>query len=482
MFFPSVSASGVTQDGTGMYIRQIDRNAIQIQASKDGQKQELMTNKGQSTAQNVQMITVPHGMTVLQNPLNISQMPFGQQNSQVYMIPTSHQNIVQAGGLPQGLIGQQVLQPGQNITVMQPNQLGMSSGVQYNVPIMPMNVPQNSHYMPGINLNTQLSAQQINAALAGQQLSNPNLGSIPIVQASMNNPPPTASMTNPPQIPITQPPPVQQIVPQNSFINPTPTSQFPGMAPQYMQMQPNSGTMPVQASNQNIQYNLPSNQTANSTNNVSAQSSTTSDSDTNGASNQANYISSSSQDNGYLSNATTQNSTQQNFPNDGTNPQNTGFSSNPPVTQANYGGNGTNQTQGYVNQASTNQPSSADYNPPNGSSHTPNQNYPNAQGAPNAQNQSQPNFPASTMQTPNQPYPNMQSMGYPPNQNPYPNATGQNLAAYANNQYQYQTRPWGRPRYASPQGSPYPSGGVPPSGPPLPVPPPSGNYNYWQDT
>lgn len=480
MYFSSVSASGVTQEGTGMYIRQIDRNAIQIQASKDGQKQELMTNKVQSTAQNVQMITVPHGMTVLQNPLNISQMPvLGQPNSQVYMIPANHPNIVQAGGLP---LGQQVLQPGQNVTVMQPNQLGVPGGVQYNVPIMPMNVPPNSHYMPGINLNTQLSTQQINAALAGQQLNNPNLGTIPIVQAPMNNPPPSSPMTNPPQIPITQPPPVQQIVPQNSFINPSPTSQYAGMPPQYMQMQPNSGAISVQGSNQNIQYSLPSNQTANSANNGSGQSSTTSDSDTNGASNQANYISSSSQDNGYISNANAQNSTQQNFANDGSNPQNTGFVANPPVTQANYGGNGNNQTQGYVNQATTNQPPSADYNPGNGSSQTPNQNYPNAQSAPNAQNQSQPNFPGSTMQTPNQPYPNMQSMGYPPNQNPYPNATGQNLAAYANNQYQYQTRPWVRPRYGSPQGSPYPSSGVPPNGPPMPVPPPSGNYNYWQDS
>lgn len=452
-----------------MYIRQIDRNAIQIQASKDGQKQELMTNKIQSTAQNVQMITVPHGMTVLQNPLNISQMPvLGQPNSQVYMIPANHPNIVQAGGLPPGLIGQQVLQPGQHI--------------QYNVPIMPMNVPPNSHYMPGINLNTQLSAQQINAALAGQQLSSPSLGSIPIVQAPMNNPPPSSPITNPPQIPITQPPPVQQIVPQNSFINPTPTSQYTGMAPQYMQLQPNSQTISVPGSSQNIQYSLPSNQTANSANNGSGQSSTNSDSDTNGASNQANYISSSSQDNGYLSNATNQNPTQQNFANDGANPQNTGFTLNPPVTQANYGNNANNQTQGYVNQATTNQPPSADYNPANGSSQTPNQNYTNAQSAPNAQNQSQPNFPASSMQTSNQTYPNMQSMGYPPNQNPYPNATGQNLAAYANNQYQYQTRPWVRPRYGSPQGSPYPSGGVPPNGPPMPVPPPSGNYNYWQDS
>ncbi|CAG9566302.1 unnamed protein product [Danaus chrysippus] len=205
----NVSASSVAQDGTGMYIKQIDRNAIQIQTSKDGQKQDLTTNKIQNTAQNLQMITVPQGMTVLQNPLNISQMPtvIGQPNSQVYMIPTNHPSLVQSG-LPPGLISQQVLQPGQNVTVMQPNQLGMPGGVQYNMPLMPMNMQANSQYMQGINLNAQLSAQQLNAALAGQQLANSNLavsGTIPIVQA------PTASpMTNTQTIPVSQPPPVHQ--------------------------------------------------------------------------------------------------------------------------------------------------------------------------------------------------------------------------------------------------------------------------------
>ncbi|KAJ2949612.1 hypothetical protein O0L34_g15534 [Tuta absoluta] len=463
----NVATSGITQDGTGMYIRQIDRNAIQIQASKDGQKQELTTNKVQSTAQNLQMITVPQGMTLLQNPLNINQMSMlGQQNSQVYMIPANHPNLVQ-GGLHQGLIGQQVLQPGQNVTVMQQNQLGVPGGVQYNVPIMNMNVPQNSQYMQGINLNTQLSAQQLNAALAGQQLTNQNLGTIPIVQA----PPPSSPMTNPPQIPITQPPPVQQVVPQNTFV--TPTSQYGGMPPQYMIQ--NSAQMPVQSSNpNNVQYNMPTNQPSNTPTNGNGQSSTPSESESNGGTNQTNYIT-SSQDNQYqIPTPTVANTPQQNFTETPT--QNNNFPSNQPVTQPNYGGNGNPQNPGYTQTQTTSQPPPS-YNPTNGANQ--NQNYPPT--ATNNQNPPQ-NFSPSTTPAPNQSYPNM-SQVYPPSQNPqnpYPNATGQNLAAYANNQYQYTSRPWFRPRYGSPQGSPY-SGGVPPNGPPMPVPPPN-NYNYWQDS
>ncbi|XP_049871364.1 myb-like protein U isoform X2 [Pectinophora gossypiella] len=477
----NVSASGMTQDGTGMYIRQIDRNAIQIQSSKDGLKQELTANKVQSTAQNVQMITVPQGMTVLQNPLNISQMPvLGQHNSQVYMIPANHPNLVQ-GGLPPGLLGQQVLQPGQNVTVMQPNQLGMPGGVQYNVPIMPMNVPPNSQYMHGgINLNTQLSAQQLNAALAGQQLTNPNLGTIPIVQA----PPPSSPMSNPPQIPITQPPPVQQIVPQNSFV--TPMSQCAAMPPQYM-VPPNSGTLTVPGSNPNVpnvQYNMQTSQNTNSANNGNGQTNTTSETDTsNTATNQTNYITSSSQDNnGYLPAQATQNNGQQSFTADGSSPQTASFTPSQPVTQPNYGTNG-NQNGSYATQTTTTQPPTG-YNPTNGSSQTSAQNYGNG-AASNSQNTSQTNFSPSSTPAPNQSYPSMPNVAYPPTQNPqnpYPNATGQNMAAYANNQYQYTSRPWFRPRYGSPQGSPYNSGGVPPNGPPMPVPPPSGNYNYWQDS
>ncbi|KAM3961655.1 uncharacterized protein ACR2FA_004209 isoform 2-T2 [Aphomia sociella] len=489
----NVAASGVSQDGSGMYIRQIDRNAIQIQASKDGQKQDLSANKVQSATQNVQMITVPPGMTVLQNPLNISQVPtmIGQPNSQVYMIPANHPNLVQTGTLPPGIIGQQMLQPGQNVTVMQPNQLGMPGSVQYNVPLMPMNMPASSQYMPpGINLNTQLSAQQLNAALAGQQLSNPNLamsGTIPIVQA----PPPSSPMTNTPQtIPVSQPPPVHQLLPQNSFM--TPTTQFAGMPPQYM-MQANSGTLSVPANNP-VQYNLPTNQTNPASNNGSGQSNTTSDTDsTNGANNQTNYITSSSQENYSMSGATTvQNPVQQNFPSgvDGSTSQATGFTpQNQSVTQTNYGtSNGANQNPSYnVNQTTTSQPPpSYNPNPTNGANPQPaNQNY-GPSAAASTQNTSQ-SFSPSTTPAPNQSYPapnlpNMQNMGFPSNQNPqnpYPNATGQNLAAYANNQYQYTSRPWFRPRYGSPQGSPYSSGTGPPNGPPMP---PLGNYNYWQDS
>ncbi|CAK1581206.1 unnamed protein product [Parnassius mnemosyne] len=492
----NVSASGIAQDGTGMYIKQIDRNAIQIQASKDGQKQDLSSNKMQSTAQNVQMITVPQGMTVLQNPLNLGQMStvIGQPNSQVYMIPANHPNLVQ-GSLPPGLIGQQMLQPGQNVTVMQHNQLGMPGGVQYNVPLMPMNMPPNSHYMPtGINLNTQLSAQQLNAALAGQQLANPNLsvsGSIPIVQA----PPPSSPMTNQPQTnPVSQPPPVQQIVPQNStFI--TPTSQYTGMPPQYM-VQANSGNLSVPGSNPNVQYSLSTNQSNPATpTNGNGQLSAGVDSDnSNGASNQTSYISSSSQDNSYTLSSTTgvQNPGQQNFSADGTPSQTAGFTPGSQSVSQNYNttnGSSAQSTNYNVGQSNTSQPP-ASFNPANGSNSQTNQNY-GGTNAPSSQNTSQTNFSPSTTPGPSQSYsnanlPNLSNVPYPPNQNSqnlYPNATGQNLAAYANNQYQYNSRPWFRPRYGSPQSSPYGSAGAAPSnGPPMPVPPPSGNYNYWQDS
>ncbi|XP_061720065.1 nuclear factor related to kappa-B-binding protein-like isoform X1 [Cydia pomonella] len=456
----NVSGAGVTQENTGMYIRQMDRNAIQIQ-NKDKQDPNKLQN------QNVQMITVPQGMTVLQNPLNISQMPMiGQHNNQVYMIPANQHNIVQ-GGLPPGLIGQQVLQPGQNVTVMQPNQLAMPNGVQYNMPLMQMNLPPNSHYMPaGINLNTQLSAQQLNAALAGQQLTNPSMavsGAIPLVQA----PPPASPMaqTNPP----TQQP-VHQIMPQNStFI--TPTSQYAGMPAQYM-MQTNSGA--IVPANNPVQYTVPANQSANPpANNGNGQSNTPTENESTNGTNQTNYITSSSQEN-Y---AMTQNQ-QQMMTNDGaatqtlTNQQ----------TQQSYTTNGSNPQTYNVNQTTTTQPP-ATYQPTNGSNPQANtQNY--AASTPISQAQ---NYSPSTTPAPNQTYPatnlpNMPNVAFPPNQtpNPYPNATGQNMAAYANNQYQYTSRPWFRPRYGSPQGSPYGAGA--PAGPPMPVPPPAGNYNYWQDS
>lgn len=466
-----------------MYIKQLDRNAIQIQSSKDGQKQDLSANKLQSTAQNVQMITVPQGMTVLQNPLNISQMPtmIGQPNSQVYMIPANHPNLVQ-GGLPPGF--QQVLQPGQNVTVMQPNQLGMPGGVQYNVPLMQMNVPPNSHYMPaGINLNTQLSAQQLNAALAGQQLANSNLtvsGTIPIVQA----PPPSSPMTNTPTIPVSQPPPVHQVVPQNSnYI--TPTSQYATMPPQYV-MQANSNAMTM--TNPNVQYTMATNQaTTPAPNNGNGQSTTTETDATNGTSNQTNYIS-SSQDNSYSISGTTPvaTPTQQNFTSDGNSTSTAAYTpSNQSVTQQNYGTtNGSaSQNTAYNGTQTSTQPSSY---PTNGSnSQTPSQSY----ATPSSQTNTQANYSPSSTPAPSQNYPatmpSMPNVAYPPNQgqNPYPNATGQNLAAYASNQYQYTSRPWFRPRYGSPQGSPYGSNAVPPpNGPPMPVPPPTGNYNYWQDS
>lgn len=467
----NVSASGVGQDGTGMYIRQIDRNAIQIQSGKDGQKQDL--NKVQSAAQNVQMITVPQGMTVLQNPLNINQMPtvIGQPNSQVYMIPANHPNLVQ-NALPSGILGQQVLQPGQNVTVMQPNQLGVAGGVQYNMPLMSMNMPANSQYMPtGISLNTQLSAQQLNAALAGHQLANPNLavaGTMPIVQA-----PPSSPITNP-QIPVTQPPPIHQIVPQNSFM--TPTSQYATMPQQYMI--PNSGT-----NASNVQYSIP-NQTGNVTSNGNGQTSVSDNEIPNNNNNQTNYITSSSQENGYpLGNGTVQNP-QQNFTSDGSATQ-TGFAQTNQPAAVSYGTS--NGSQNYGSQVTTAQPPPS-YPSNGGNNQGATQNY-SAQ-TPNSQNTSQTNYSPSPTPAPNQSYPtaNMPNMppnvAFPPNhpQNPYPNATGQNLAAYASNQYQYTSRPWFRSRYGSPQSSPYSSGtGPPQNGPPMPVPPPSGNYNYWQD-
>ncbi|XP_063894909.1 mucin-2 isoform X2 [Helicoverpa armigera] len=465
----NVSSPGLGQDGTGMYIRQIDRNAIQIQTSKDGQKQDL--SKIQNSAQNVQMITVPQGMTVLQNPLNISQVPtmLGQPNSQVYMIPANHPNLMQSA-LPPGF--QQVLQPGQNVTVMQPNQLGMPGGVQYNVPLMPMNMPATSQYMPaGINLNTQLSAQQLNAALAGHQL-NPNLGTIPIVQA-----PPSSPMTNPGQgIPGTQPP-VHQIVP-NSFL--TPTSQYAGMPQQYM-MQGNSNTITV-PTNPTVQYSIPTAQ--NTTNNGNGQS-TTSETDTNGANNQTNYITSSSQDNGYSLTGTVQN--QQTFTSDGQSTQTSGFTPANQNGTPTYGSSNGSQTAAYVSQTTTTQPPPT-YNPTNGTSQNSNQTYvpPSTPTSQNSQTTFSPSTTPAPQSYPPANLPNMPNVAFAPNQtpqNPYPNATGQNLAAYASNQYQYTSRPWFRPRYGSPQGSPYSAGtGPPPSGPPMPVPPPSGSYNYWPDS
>lgn len=450
----SVSATGLSQDG--MYIRQIDRNAIQIQ-SKD-HKQEL--GKVQNAAQNVQMITVPQGMTVLQNPLNIGQVPvLGQPNSQVYMIPTNTQNLgTIQGALPPGLIGQQML-PGQNVQVLQPNQLGVPGGVQYNVPLMPMNMQANSQYMPGINLNTQLSAQQLNAALAGQ-LNNPNLavsGTIPIVQA-----PPASSPLTGAQIPVSQPPPVHQILQQNSFI--TPTSQYASMPQQYMMS--NNSAITVPANNPNVQYSIPPNQNATSNNGNGQPTQQDTENTTNS---QTNYITSSSQE-GYLPNASVPS---QNYPTDGSNTQ-TNFTQPQSVTP-NYSTNGSTPTQAYATQT-TSQP------PPNYPANGANQNANYGTTTPsNSQNNQ--SFSPSTTPAPNQNYPAPNMPNMPPNQNPYPNATGQNLAAYASNQYQYNSRPWFRPRYGSPQGSPYSSGtGPPPNGPPMPVPPPSGYYNYWQDS
>lgn len=458
----------MTADGTGMYIRHIDRNSIQIQ-SKD-QKQDL--NKIQNT-QNVQMITVPQGMTVLQNPLNISQMPtvLGQPNSQVYMIPTN-QNLVQSG-LSQGIIGQQML-PGQNVTVMQPNQLGMPGGVQYNMPLMhAMNMQANSQYMPtGINLNTQLSAQQFNAALS-QQLANQNLGTIPIVQAPQASSP----LTNT-QIPVSQAQ-VQQILQQNSFITPT---SYASMPQQYM-MPNNAGAITVPA-NQSIQYNMPATQSATTSNNGNGQAATENE-NSNGASNQANYITSSSQDgNGYSMPAANVPNPTQTFTDVSTAQTNFNQQQSQPNSSINatYGnGNGNTPNQGYNNQTTTQPPPSY---PTNGSNQAG-----NSYGStpPSSSQTTQQSYSPSTTPAPNQTYqahslPNMPNVAYPPNQNPYPNATGQNLAAYASNQYQYNSRPWFRPRYGSPQGSPYSSGTGPPSGPPMSVPPPSGNYNYWQDS
>lgn len=285
-------------DGTGMYIRQIDRNAIQIQ-TKDGQKPEI-TNKIQNTGQNLQMITVPQGM-VLQNPLNLGQMPIlGQHNSQVYMIPANQHNLVQ-GGLPQGLLGQQVLQSGQNVTVMQPNQLGVQNSLQYNVPILPMNM-QNQQFLPGINL----SAQQLNA-LAGQQLTNQNLavsGTIPIVQAPNQCQP----MAN--QIAVTQAQTVQHIAAQNSFI--TPTSQYTALQPQYV-MQPNTPTL---QNNPNIQYSIQQSNPAPAQSNNPAPTNANEAESTpaNPPNNQNNYITSSSQENTYVaSQQPVQNATQNNY-------------------------------------------------------------------------------------------------------------------------------------------------------------------------
>ncbi|GBP06732.1 hypothetical protein EVAR_92672_1 [Eumeta japonica] len=524
----SMSTAG-GQDGSGMYIKQIDRNSLQFQTNKDLNKQDgIAMNKIQS-AQNVQMITVPPGMTVLQNPLNISQMPvLGQPNSQVYMIPTNQSNLVTTGTLPPGLISQQVLQPGQNVTVMQPNQLTLPNNMQYNtVPIMPMNVSQSTQYVPAsISLSNPLAAQQLNAALATQQLANPNLSisnTIPIVQAN-------ASLSNQPQsIPITQPPPtitgtgnllpsnLNHIVPQNSYI--TPTTQYQTLPTQYV-MQPNSSTMTIQPTATSMQYNIQSNSTNNPQNNLgnSTPSNSTSDSDVSStptdtnSNNQNNYLAVPPQQPAYPLNGgqNVQNSSQQNYPSDSSPPaqnisQSTAF---PSSTSANVQGYGTPNAQSSqnltynaamtANQAPATQTGTYTTNTtnqsttPGGYGASANQNpqsVPQASYSPSttpaANQQSYPANNLVNLQNANvqQTMPMNQHHTNSNSQNPYPNATGQNMAAYASGQYQYNGRPWYRPRFGSPQTSPYNSTNVPPpNAASLSVPPPSANYNYWQES
>lgn len=504
-----------------MFIRQIDRNSLQIQGSKDGQKQDIATGKIQTAAQNVQMITVPPGMTVLQNPLSIGQMPtvLGQPNSHVYMIPTNQSNIVQTSGLPPGLIGQQMLQHGQNVTVMQPNQLAVPNSVQYNtLPLMPMNMGQNTQYVPtGINLNNPLAAQQLNAALANQQLTNSNLTvsgtTIPILQT---NPSAGSPMTNIPQtISVSQSTPLHQMMQQNAtYASPGQQLQNTAMTQQYV-MQSNSTPMSIQANAPGLQYSLQSNQSnsqqsniANNSNNqssASAESESASNSSNSNASNQSGFISSSSQQTGYpIAGAaqTVQNSAQQTYTPDNNNQNTSGFT---PANQSNNSqqnyttaNNAPNVQNPSYNQSSANQ-SSGTYNTTNASNPPPGSQNTYATSAPNSQNVQQSNFSPSTTPAPQ----NNQTGTYAPNNlvnlpntsvpqtfaqsqqgNPYPNATGQNMAAYANNQYQYNNRPWFRaPRFGSPQGPMYNTSNVPPpNGPPLPVPTPAANYNYWQDS
>ncbi|XP_037971755.2 ataxin-2 homolog isoform X1 [Plutella xylostella] len=441
----SVSTTGVTQDGSGMYIRHIDRNQIQIQG-KDIQKQDAGKIPGQ-----MQMINLPAGM-VLQSPLGLGQVPvLGQPNSQVYMIPANQSNLLQQGGLPQGF--QQMLQPGQNVTVMQPNQLGMHNNVQYNVPLMHMNMQPNTQYISGLNLNSQFSAQQLNAAL-GQQLGN--LGSIPIVQA-----PPGSPM---PQAPASQQQQIQQILPQNSFL--APTSQY-NLPQQYVMQQSQPMSQPVQ-------YSQPAPPSAPAADTEAPPNGTT-------ATNQNNYITSSQENFTIASNQNTASASQQNFQSETATPPTTVYAgSNQTANTQNYTATNGSSTPAYSAPPATTQP------PPYNAAAAPAQNVPQPYTPPTVQNVSQANYSPSATPVPNQTY---TAPGLPNTQfqqgNPYPNATGQNMAAYANNQYQYNmqapSRPWFRPRYASPQGSPYPPAQPPAPPAPLQVPPPQPNYNYWQE-
>lgn len=484
----SVSAPGVTPDGQGMFIRQIDRNSIQLQPTKDSKQDKI-----QSAAQNVQMITVPPGMTVLQNPLSLGQMQtvLGQPNSQVYMIPTNQSNLVQSAIAP-GLLSQQVLQTGQNVTVMQPNQLTVPNNVQYNT-LMPMNVAPNTQYVPaGINLNNPLAAQQINAALANQQL-NPNLTNIPIVQAN----PPVSPMTNIPQtITVSQSAPLQQIIPQNAYVTAN-QMQSTTMQPQYL-IQPNS-SLPMQSNT--LQYNIHTNQTNQQTsietNNQTSTSSESESTNSNNNTNQSGYISSSSQQSGYAI-ANTQ-EVQQTYAPEANGTSNTSYSqNNQNSTQQSYSTQNSVNTpnSSYTNQST---PSQVTYTTQSSNPTQVNHNSYVSSGQ-NGQNVQQ-GFSPSTTPAPqsNQPYtPNTNLVNlsnatptqqFQPGQpgSPYPNATGQNMAAYANNQYPYNNGGWFRApahnaRFGSPQASPYTPNGVQPTAGPMPVPAPTANYNYWQDS
>lgn len=455
-----------------MFIRQVDRNSLQLQRSKDGQKHDV-SGKMQQPPQNVQMITVPPGMTVLQNPLGIGQMPavLGQPNSQVYMIPANQSNFVQAG-LGPGIISQQVLQPGQNLTVMQPNQLSVPNNLQYStVPLMSMNMAQNQYLPAGINLNNPLAAQQLNAALANQQLANHNLavsGSIPIIQSN----PPGSPLSNMSQTLSATQTPIQQIIPQNTtYLAPGQTLQNQNLTTQYV-MQPNTPTMPynIQSNQSNIQTSNPSNQSS-----ATSESETTSNSPNPNTNNQNGYITSSSQQAGYAL-TTTQDQTlsQQTYTPESPSTETAGAPS-----YTSNGANNQNTTYTLTNQPPSSQPTGT-Y-----TTNTSNQSIPiqNAYATSPGQNTSQANY--SPSQQTNPVYIPNTGQPYSPSQqgNPYPNATGQNMAAYANAQYQYTPRPWFRaPRFGSPQGSPYHPGNVAPNGAPLPVPAPGGNYNYWQDS
>lgn len=498
-----------------MFIKQIDRNSIQLHTSKDGHKHDLSGGKIQSTAQNVQMFTVPPGMTVLQNPLSLGQMQtvLGQPNGQVYMIPTNQPNIMQAGALAPGLIGQQMLQPGQNVTVMQPNQLTVPNNMQYNT-LMPMNMTHNAQYMPGINLTNPLAAQQLNAALTNQTL-NPGLAvsnTIPIVQAN----PPGSPLTNVPQtITVTQPSALHQVLPQNSTYV-TPNSLQSGTLPQQYLLQPNTATIPIQ-SNTTMQYNIQGNQASNPQPNMesasSNQSSTSGETESNSnqsnsnTTNQTSYMTSSAQQAGYTLAATqdVQHHSQPSYTSDSTN--NSGYTQNPNNQNGNAQQNYNNASNGTPNSGynGNNQatPQSGGAYSTNASNTPPaNQNSYASNAGANGQNVGQTNYspsstpaPQANQSTAYNPNANLATLpnssaaqAFPPSQqaNPYPNATGQNMAAYANNQYAYTNGPWFRPpphaaRFASPQ-PPYNAGAVAPAASPMPIPAPAPNYNYWQDS